>query len=121
MKKFTVLLLSSLAIFLLLGSCASLKLENYRSAGENVIYRTDFNQLDDRFMIAEEGKTVQIDDGALHLEGVPGGPAAHVEFSEPFGNNSVTSLKLKLSESRPTAFINFLAGDQGRLAGAVGV
>lgn len=114
MKRIAVFCL--IGIVLLLGSCASMKLENYSSEGENVLFRTDFSTLDDRFMIASPGKTVEIDQGALHLVGEPEGEPAHVELAEPFGNNSVTSLKLKLSKARPEAFINFMASEEGRLA-----
>ena len=39
-----------------------------------------------------------------------------MELKEPFGDNTITSFRVKTIKSDPEAFINFFAGRRGRLA-----
>jgi len=58
----------------------------------------------------------EISDGALHVKGGPHELGSHMELKEPFGDNTITSFRVKTIKSDPEAFINFFMGRRGRLA-----
>ena len=110
-------LLLSLLISLASASC-TLKLEDFRAYDEKPFYSTDFSQDEGKFRHhpgGTEGIT-EIADGALHVKGGPHELGSHMELKEPFGNNTITSFRVKTIKSDPEAFINFFAGRRGRLA-----
>ena len=111
------LLLLSLLISLALASC-TLKLEDFRAYDEKPIYSTDFSQDEGKFRNHPGGTDgiTEIADGALHVKGGPHELGSHMELKEPFGDNTITSFRVKTIKSDPEAFINFFAGRRGRLA-----
>jgi len=111
------LLLLSLLISLALGSC-TLKLEDFRAYDEKPLYSTDFSQDEGKFRNHPGGTDgiTEIADGALHVKGGPHELGSHMELKEPFGNNTITSFRVKTIKSDPEAFINFFMGRRGRLA-----
>ena len=111
------LLLLSLLISLALASC-TLKLEDFRAYDEKPLYSTDFSQDEGKFRHDPGGTDgiTEIADGALHVKGGPHELGSHMELKEPFGDNTITSFRVKTKKSDPEAFINFFAGRRGRLA-----
>jgi len=111
------LLLLSLLISLALASC-TLKLEDFRAYDEKPLYSTDFSQDEGKFRNHPGGTDgiTEIADGALHVKGGPHELGSHMELKEPFGDNTITSFRVKTIKSDPEAFINFFMGRRGRLA-----
>lgn len=111
------LLLLSLLISLALASC-TLKLEDFRAYDEKPLYSTDFSQDEGKFRNHPGGTDgiTEIADGVLHVKGGPHELGSHMELKEPFGDNTITSFRVKTIKSDPEAFINFFAGRRGRLA-----
>ena len=111
------LLLLSLLISLALASC-TLKLEDFRAYDEKTLYSTDFSQDEGKFRNHPGGTDgiTEIADGALHVKGGPHELGSHMELKEPFGDNTITSFRVKTNKSDPEAFINFFMGRRGRLA-----
>lgn len=111
------LLLLSLLISFALASC-TLKLEDFRAYDEKPLYSTDFSQDEGKFRHHPGGTDgiTEIADGALHVKGGPHELGSHMELKEPFGDNTITSFRVKTIKSDPEAFINFFAGRRGRLA-----
>ena len=111
------LLLLSLLISSALASC-TLKLEDFRAYDEKLLYSTDFSQDDGKFRHHPGGTDgiTEIADGTLHVKGGPHELGSHMELKEPFGDNTITSFRVKTIKSDPEAFINFFAGRRGRLA-----
>jgi len=111
------LLLLSLLISLALASC-TLKLEDFRAYDEKPLYSTDFSQDEGKFRNHPGGTDgiTEISDGALHVKGRPHELGSHMELKEPFGDNTITSFRVKTIKSDPEAFINFFMGRRGRLA-----
>ena len=111
------LLLLSLLISLALASC-TVKLEDFRAYDEKPLYSTDFSQDEGKFRHHPGGTDgiTEIADGALHVKGGPHELGSHMELKEPFGDNTITSFRVKTIKSDPEAFINFFAGRRGRLA-----
>lgn len=111
------LLLLSLLISLALASC-TLKLEDFRAYDEKPLYSTDFSQDKGKFRNHPGGTDgiTEIADGVLHVKGGPHELGSHMELKEPFGDNTITSFRVKTKKSDPEAFINFFAGRRGRLA-----
>ena len=106
---FVLVLILIMAVLVITGSCASMKLVNYEAVNPKVLYETDFSQDDGMFDFNPRGEILEIKDGVMHLKGKPDGPAAHASFKVPFGRNSVTSLKFKISKDGPAGFLNFLS------------
>ena len=111
------LLLLSLLISLALASC-TLKLEDFRAHDEKPLYSTDFSQDEGKFRNHPGGTDgiTEIADGVLHVKGGPHELGSHMELKEPFGDNTITSFRVKTNKSDPEAFINFFMGRRGRLA-----
>jgi hypothetical protein len=111
------LFLLSLLISLALASC-TLKLEDFQAYEEKTLYSTDFSQDEGKFRHHPGGTNgiTEIADGALHVKGGPHELGSHMELKEPFGDNTITSFRVKTIKSDPEAFINFFAGRRGRLA-----
>ena len=111
------LLLLSLLISLALASC-TLKLEDFRAYDEKTLYSTDFSQDEGKFRNHPGGTDgiTEIADGVLHIKGGPHDLGSHMELKEPFGDNTITSFRVKTNKSDPEAFINFFMGRRGRLA-----
>ena len=111
------LLLLSLLFSLALASC-TLKLEDFRAYDEKTLYSTDFSQDEGKFRHHPGGTDgiTEIADGTLHIKGGPHELGSHMELKEPFGDNTITSFRVKTIKSDPEAFINFFAGRRGRLA-----
>ena len=111
------MLLLSLLISLALASC-TLKLEDFRAYDEKPLYSTDFSQDEGKFRNHPGGTDgiTEISDGALHVKGGPHELGSHMELKEPFGDNTITSFRVKTIKSDPEAFINFFMGRRGRLA-----
>ena len=111
------LLLLSLLISLALASC-TLKLEDFRAYDEKLLYSTDFSQDEGKFRHHPGGTDgiTEIADGALHVKGGAHELGSHMELKEPFGDNTMTSFRVKTKKSDPEAFINFFMGRKGRLA-----
>ena len=111
------LLLLSLLISLASASC-TLKLEDFRSYDEKPLYSTDFSQDEGKFRHHPGGTDgiTEIADGALHVKGGPHELGSHMELKDPFGDNTITSFRVKIIKSDPEAFINFFMGRRGRLA-----
>ena len=104
------ILILIMAVLVITGSCASMKLVNYEAVNPKVLYETDFSQDDGMFDFYLRGEILEIKDGVMHLKGKPDGTAAHAYFKIPFGRNSITSLKFKISKYGPEGFLNFLSG-----------
>ena len=111
------LLLLSLLISLALASC-TLKLEDFRAYDEKPLYSTNFSQDEGKFRHHPGGTDgiTEIADGTLHVKGGPHELGSHMELKEPFGDNTITSFRVKTIKSDPEAFINFFMGRRGRLA-----
>ncbi len=111
------LLLLSLLISLASASC-TLKLEDFRAYDEKPLYSTDFSQDEGKFRHHPGGTDgiTEIADGALHVKGGPHELGSHMELKDPFGDNTITSFRVKIIKSDPEAFINFFMGRRGRLA-----
>ena len=101
------LLLLSLLISLALASC-TLKLEDFRAYDEKTLYSTDFSQDEGKFRNHPGGTDgiTEIADGVLHIKGGPHELGSHIELKEPFGDNTITSFRVKTIKSDPEAFIN---------------
>ena len=98
-----------LVLALFITNCASMKLVNYEAVNPKVLYETDFSQDDGMFYFEARGEILEISDGVIHLKGKPDGSVAHASFKIPYGRNSVTSLKFKISKDGPAGFLNFLS------------
>ncbi len=102
-----------IAVLLILSSCATLKLENYRTNQPKVLYENNFSSTTSGFTIVLEGKLLQIENNSLHFLSAAGDVhGAHASLDIPFGNNSFTSFMLKLGKKfnpgHPCSHINFL-------------
>ena len=81
-------------------------------SGDSVLYKTDFSRDDGGLVHGSPGKINEIREGMLHLKGVRDGQAAHAELGEVYGNNSITTFRIRFGEAyskeRAFADVNFL-------------
>ena len=113
MKKINPFLLILISVFFI-SSCASMKLVNYEAVNPKVLYETDFSQDDGMFRLLSNVKEVgiaEIENGELHLKANNTDIGRMANLKMPFGNNSVTSFKIKLGKTitqrHPNSHINF--------------
>jgi len=107
MKKFEVIII--ILIVFILSSCASVKgeVKNEELDSMELFYETDFSSYDGAFNPLGRGEINEIRDGVLHLKAAADGRAAHGRLERIYGNNSITTFKIKFEE-KVSAHINFL-------------
>jgi len=88
-------------------------------SGGSVLYETDFSRDDGGLDLDPPGEINEISKGVLHLKGIKDGQAAHAGLKEVYGNNSITTFRIKFGEryQKEGAFadVNFLWMDNDRV------
>lgn len=88
------------------------KMKEVTVSWDSVLYETDFSSDDGGLGHEPPGEINEVREGVLHLKGIKDGQAAHAELGEIYGNNSITTFRIKFGEAyskeRAFADINFL-------------
>jgi len=108
MTKLNVII--TVIIALAIVSCASV--EHEKSEAMELVYETDFSRDDGGLFLEPPGKINEISNGVLHLKAIKDGEAAHAGLKEVYGNNSITTFRIKFGDryQKEGAFadVNFL-------------
>ena len=85
----------------------------------SVLYETDFSRDDGGLDHDPPGKINEISKGVLHLKGIKDGQASHAGLKKVYGNNSITTFRIKFGERYKKegsfADVNFLWKDNDRV------
>lgn len=108
MKRNAVRIASLVLLIMVLGSCASMKLENYRFSGAEDSFSTDFSENDGKLELTPGAS---VGDGVLHLNPIDEASAAGIKYA--YGMNSVTRFRAKVTSDGPELFYNMLVRFEG--------
>ncbi|MFO7780907.1 MAG: LamG-like jellyroll fold domain-containing protein [Spirochaetia bacterium] len=108
MKRNALRIGSVVLLIMVLGSCASMKLENYRFSGAEDSFATDFSENDGKLELTPGAS---VENGVLHLNPIDGPSAAGIKYA--YGMNSVTRFRVKVTSDGPELFYNMLVRFEG--------